>query len=177
MSLLSIAHLGHPILRQKALEVSASEIKSLEFQKFLKDLVETMHEYDGVGLASTQVHVPKRVFVFEVSDKNNLPTKEQISLTVVINPLLKNLSDAKNSNWEGCLSLPGIYGKVPRHNSVLLTGLNPKGQKIEIPLQGFPARVVQHETDHLDGIVFIDRMVSLESLCFEREYRRFVLGG
>ncbi len=173
MTLLSIARLGHPILRQKAKPVSREELLSAEFQNFISDLVETMREYDGVGLAATQVHVPKQVFVFEVEDNPRYPGRAAIPLTVVVNPLLKKLSEQIEEDFEGCLSIPGLVAKVPRHASLTLKGLTLDGKPLEMELSGFAARVVQHENDHLNGIVYLDRVIDKHSVAFEREHRKF----
>lgn len=173
MALLSIARLGHPILRQKAKPVSKEELLSAEFQNFIVDLIETMREYDGVGLAATQVHVPKQVFVFEVDDNPRYPERDAIPLTVVVNPVIKNLSEEREEEFEGCLSIPGLVAKVPRHLSLTLRGLTPDGKPLEMKLSGFPARVVQHENDHLNGIVYLDRVEDKHSVSFEREHRKF----
>jgi peptide deformylase len=175
MSLLSIAHLGNPILRQKATQVSKEELVSAEFQKFISDLVETMREYDGVGLAATQVHVLKKVFVFEVASNLRYQKQEGIPLTIVVNPLLEKLSEKIEEDFEGCLSIPGMVAKVPRHLSLTLKGLTREGKPLEMELSGFTARVAQHENDHLNGIVYLDRVVDKHSIAFDREHRKFSL--
>jgi len=173
MSFLSIAHLGNPILRQKAKSVSREELFSIEFQNFISDLIETMLEYDGVGLAATQVHVLKQVFVFEVKNNPRYPNRDAIPLTIVINPVFKKLSKKMEEDFESCLSIPGLVAKVPRHSSLTLEGLTREGKPLEMKLSGFAARVAQHENDHLHGIVYLDRVLDKPSLAFEREHRKF----
>ena len=176
MALLSIARMGHPVLKKKASPVSRESLKDPAFQRFLDDLIETMREYDGVGLAATQVHVALQVFVFEVQENPRYPDKAPIPLTVVINPILEQISETQTESYEACLSLPGLYGSVPRYDSLVLKGWDREGKPLSLPLHDFAARVVQHENDHLQGILFIERMKDLKTLAFEREYAKYVVG-
>jgi peptide deformylase len=133
MALLKIARLGHPILRQRALPVDAEELSSPAFQQFIDDMIETMRDGDGVGLAGTQVHVPKRIFLVEVKAPHpRYPNQAAVPLTVVINPEIAEHSEELEEDWEGCLSIPDLRGRVPRWQSLRLTGLDRFGQTISL---------------------------------------------
>jgi peptide deformylase len=173
MAILKVAQLGNPILRQKSSEVPLDHLQSDAFQRLLEDMVETMREYGGVGLAAPQIHQNLRVFVMEVAANPRYPDRDAFPLTFVVNPRVTSHQDATEDAWEGCLSVPGIRGKVPRLERIELEAQERNGELFRRSLQGFPARVVQHEVDHLDGLIFIDRMKDLPSLSFEAEYQRF----
>jgi peptide deformylase len=163
-----VASLGQPVLRRKAELVDPKQIRDKLFQAFLDDLLQSMLFHDGVGLAAPQVFRSQRVVAVWVPPEMD----EQgtgIEPSVFINPELLHLSDDMVEGWEGCLSLKDLRGIVPRHQSVTLQALDQKGQKISRKLSGFPARVLQHEVDHLDGIVFVDRMRDMSSLGFEKD--------
>ena len=161
--------MGHPVLRERARPVDTSELKDPLFQKLIDDMVETMHEYHGVGLAAPQVHEGVRLFVAVLDDD---PDSES-DATVIINPdIIPNASD-KREGWEGCLSIPDIRGMVPRFTEITVSALDRNGKSIELLLKNFAARVAQHETDHLDGVLFFDRMSSMQSLTFLDEYSRY----
>ncbi|HTL48056.1 MAG TPA: peptide deformylase [Verrucomicrobiae bacterium] len=173
MAILKVARLGHPVLRQKAANVDPKEIGTPEFQRFLDDMVDTMREYDGVGLAAPQVHASKQIFVCEVEKNPRYPEAPSVPLTCVINPVLKDLSDKKVPMWEGCLSIPDMRGVVPRHESLICEGLDRKGKPLTLEVSGFFARVIQHEWDHLQGHVYPDRMKDLRTLTFLQEFGRY----
>ena len=161
--------MGHPVLRERARPVDTSELKDPLFQKLIDDMVETMHEYHGVGLAAPQVHEGLRLFVAVLDDD---PDSES-EATVIINPdIIPNAPD-KRDGWEGCLSIPDIRGMVPRFTDITVLALDRHGKKIELKLKDFSARVAQHETDHLDGVLFFDRMVSMQSLTYLEEYSKY----
>jgi len=169
MSILKVARMGHPVLRERARPVDTSELKDPLFQKLIDDMVETMHEYHGVGLAAPQVHEGVRLFVAVLDDD---PDSES-DATVIINPdIIPNAPD-KREGWEGCLSIPDIRGMVPRFTDITVLALDRRGKKIELKLKDFSARVAQHETDHLDGVLFFDRMVSMQSLTYLEEYSKY----
>jgi peptide deformylase len=169
MSILKVARMGHPVLRERARPVDTSELKDPLFQKLIDDMVETMHEYHGVGLAAPQVHEGVRLFVAVLDDD---PDSES-EATVIINPdIIPNASD-KREGWEGCLSIPDIRGMVPRFTDITVLALDRHGKKIELKLKDFSARVAQHETDHLDGVLFFDRMTSMQSLTYLEEYSKY----
>ena len=170
MAILHVAGLGQPVLREVAQKVSKSRIKDPVFQQFLDDLIESMHFHDGVGLAAPQVFRSIRVFAIQVPAQMDEEEKG-IPACVMINPELTNLAEELEEGWEGCLSLRDLRGLVPRHRSLLLQALDREANPVQMRLSGFPARVVQHETDHLDGIVFLDRMPDLSTLVFEKELR------
>jgi peptide deformylase len=172
---MKVALLGHPVLRQQASQVDLDEIPSTAFQAFLDDLVATMREYDGVGIAAPQVHVSKRVFAMEVQNNPRYPDAPPLPLTIVVNPEIELPHDSVPTVrlGEACLSIPGLRGQVLRHKELILTGLDRFGATLEMQLSGFPARIVQHEVDHLNGRVYLDAMGDLKELAFQREFDRF----
>jgi peptide deformylase len=176
MAILKVARLGHPVLRAKALPVTPGEIKSPRIQRLIDDMFETMSEYSGIGLAAPQVHESLRVFVAGVR-KGDVVTpmddEAEMPLVTIINPEIVPASDVIESGWEGCLSIPDIRGKVPRPASVRLRAYDRTARRIELVAHGLPARVLQHETDHLDGVLFFDRMTTFETLAFMDEFRRY----
>jgi peptide deformylase len=169
MSILKVARMGHPVLRRRARALDKSDIRQAVVQKLIDDMVETMYEYHGVGLAAPQVHEGLRLFV-AILDEEPDDTSEA---TVVINPEITANGAVMEQGWEGCLSIPDIRGMVPRHTDITLRALDRHAKPIELRLRNFPARVAQHETDHLDGVLFFDRMTSMETLTFLEEYSRF----
>ena len=169
MSILKVARMGHPVLRRAARPLEKADIRNPAVQKFIDDMIETMYEYHGVGLAAPQVHEGLRLFVAMLEDE---PGDESDAL-VVINPEITPNSSATEEGWEGCLSIPDIRGMVPRHTDITVKALDRNGKAMELRLRGFPARVAQHETDHLDGVLFFDRMKSMQSLTFLEEFSRF----
>ena len=169
MSILKVARMGHPVLREVAAEVDATTVRSPAFQKLIDDMLDTMREYHGVGLAGPQVHEGLRVFVAlldEDPDAKSTPA-------VVINPEIIPTTPATEEGWEGCLSIPDIRGMVPRYTDITVKALGRDGRSVELTLKNFAARVAQHETDHLDGVLFFDRMKSMQSLTFMDEYSRY----
>jgi len=132
-------------------------------------MIETMHEYHGVGLAAPQIHEGMRLFVALLDEE---PSKDSDAVAIV-NPEIVPHADQKEEGWEGCLSIPDIRGLVPRFTDITVRALDRNGKKIELQLKNFAARVAQHETDHLDGVLFFDRMTSMQSLTFLEEYSRF----
>jgi peptide deformylase len=170
MSILKIARMGHPVLRAKARPLDRGEIRNAGLQKLIDDLIETMHEYHGVGLAAPQVHESLRVFVAALETNDD---EETTDLIVLINPEITPVTGEMVEDWEGCLSIPNIRGRVPRAREIKVRAYDRTGERIEIQVHDFPARVIQHETDHLDGVLFVDRMKSFESLTFLEEYSRY----
>ena len=169
MSILKVARMGHPVLRERARPVEPAELKHPLLQKLIDDMIETMHEYHGVGLAAPQVHEDLRIFV-GLLEEDPGPKSDA---TVVINPQIVPSNQTTAEGWEGCLSVPDIRSMVPRFTEITLRALDRKGKVVEIPLKDFAARVAQHETDHLEGVLFFDRMTSLQSLTFMDEYSRY----
>jgi peptide deformylase len=167
MSILKVARMGHPVLRARARALDPADVRTPAIQRLIDDMFETMREYRGVGLAAPQVHEGLRLFVAGADDEEALPP------LAVINPEITPLSDAVEEDWEGCLSIPDVRGRVPRPAEIRLRALDREGRRFELTARGFPGRVLQHEADHLDGILFFDRMKSLESLTFIEEYARY----
>jgi peptide deformylase len=167
MAILKVSRMGHPVLRRAARAVERAEIRDPRFQKFVDDMIETMHEYNGVGLAAPQVHESLRVFVAM------LDSGDDAEASVIVKPVITPADDRLVEGWAGCLSIPDVCGGVPRSPKFLVEGLDPQGRTLEIEAEDFPARVIQHETDHLDGILFFDRMTSLASLTYLDEYSRY----
>ncbi len=171
MAILKVARMGHPVLREVASEVPTEEIATPAFQDFVASMVETMRDYDGVGLAAPQVHVSKRVVVIEVSDSPRYPEEGPVPLSVIINPRIRNLSERRVEVVEGCLSIPDLRGAVPRIAEIEIEALDGQGNPMRERFEGFPAAVVQHECDHLDGVLYLDRVVDTRSLFFVSEIR------
>ena len=169
MSILKVARMGHPVLRERARPIDKSAIKDPFFQKLIADMIETMHEYHGVGLAGPQVHEGLRLFVAMLDDD---PDSNGEAIAIINPEIIPNASD-KREGWEGCLSIPDIRGMVPRFTDITVVALERQGKKIELKLKDFPARVAQHETDHLDGVLFFDRMTSMQSLTYLEEYSKY----
>lgn len=160
--------MGHPVLREKAKPIDRGDIKNPLVQKLIDDMMETMVEYHGVGLAAPQVHEGVRLFVA------SLETGDDSSETIaLINPEITPVGNEIVEDWEGCLSIPDIRGQVPRANEIRVRALDRKGERLELRAKGFSARVIQHETDHLDGVLFFDRMRTLETLTYLDEYSRY----
>ena len=169
MSILKVARMGHPVLRERAKLLEKSDLRNSLVQKLIDDMIDTMHEYHGVGLAAPQIHEGVRMFV-ALLDEDAGPKSEAI---VLINPEITPNVDTREEGWEGCLSIPDIRGMVPRYTDITVQALDRSGKRIELRLKNFAARVAQHETDHLDGVLFFDRMTSMESLTYLDEYSRF----
>ena len=167
MAILKIAKMGHPLLLQKAKEVR--DPTSPEIKKLVNDMFDTLNDLggSGVGLAAPQVHVSLQIVLFEVTNEN------ETSLITLINPKIEVLTKETSIDWEGCLSVPGLRGKVSRPNKIKYTGLDMEGNKIETIAEGFNARVVQHECDHLFGVLYPQRMKDLSSLQFVSEARHW----
>ena len=171
MSILKIARMGHPVLRGKARAIERAEITSVPVQKLIDDMLETMAEYHGVGLAAPQVHEGVRLLVAALDgDAEEGEPREPLA---IINPEIVPIGSDVVDDWEGCLSIPDIRGRVPRAREITVRAYDRRGDRIELHAHDFPARVIQHETDHLDGILFFDRMRSFESLSFLDEYAKY----
>ena len=172
MALLQLVLLGHPVLREKAEMVSGKEMRKPGFEVFCRDMIESCRYHGGVGLAAPQVAVPWRVIVLDVPRREGEPASPFPDPVVLVNPELTPLGPGKVSAMEGCLSLKDLRGLVPRYSRVHLTALRPDGRKVEVDLEGLAARIAQHEVDHLDGVVFLDRMPDMTSLVFLDEIER-----
>ncbi len=168
MAILKVARMGHPVLRKRAEPLDPREIGTPRIQRLIDDMFETMHDSRGIGLAGPQVHESVRLFVAGVDDPDGgMPP------VVVINPEITPAGPAVEEDWEGCLSIPDIRGRVPRATKIRLRALDRHGRPLALTADGYPARVLQHETDHLDGVLFFDRMTSFETITFLEEYGRY----
>jgi peptide deformylase len=172
MSILKVARMGHPVLRAKARPLEKAEIRSAVIQQLIDDMLETMAEYHGVGLAAPQVHEGVRIFVAAL-DTGDDDEEEDGEAIAIINPEITVVGSDVVEEWEGCLSIPDIRGRVPRAREIKVRGFDRTGARLELNAHDFPARVIQHETDHLDGVLFFDRMTSLASMTFLDEYSRY----
>ncbi|MEZ4300762.1 MAG: peptide deformylase [Polyangiaceae bacterium] len=173
MTLLKIAHIGHPVLRQRARELTPEELASPDTQRFIDDLVDTMRDANGAGLAAIQVHHPVRIAAIEVKDNPRYPYKPNIPLTILVNPVITPLTTDTFDNFEGCLSVPNLRGVVPRFTEVRVTALDRHGQPFERTVRGLTAGTYQHEVDHLDGVIFVDRVKDPTTFCTWAEFDRF----
>jgi peptide deformylase len=176
MAILKVARLGHPVLRQVSQAVPPDEIRSPEVQRFIDDMVETMREHDGAGLAANQVHALRQIAVVEVLANPRYADAPTVPLTVLINPVVTPLGEETEDGWEGCLSIPDLRGMVPRHRAVRLECYDREAQKVSLIAKDFFARVIQHERDHLNGIVFLDRMRDFSTLAHIAEWNKHWLG-
>jgi peptide deformylase len=159
-----ILRIGDPRLLERSREVVRSD--HAELPRLLADMRDTMQAHDGAGLAAPQIGVPLRVVIFGVEHNPRYPDAEPVPYTELINPVLMPLTDEEEDGWEGCLSVPGFRGVVPRFTRLRYEGLDPSGQRIAREVAGFHARVVQHETDHLDGILYPQRIRDMRKFGF-----------
>jgi peptide deformylase len=176
MAILKVARLGHPVLREKARPIAPAEIGSAAVQRLIDDMIETMREYDGAGLAGNQVHTPLQIAVIEVETNPRYPDAGGIPLTVLVNPVVTPLTEEMEEGWEGCLSVPDMRGMVPRYTAVRLECHDREANRVSLVAKDFFARVIQHETDHLNGIVYLDRMTDLRTLSHIAEWNKHWLG-
>ena len=175
MAILKVARMGHPVLRAKAVPVPAKSIGAPGLRQLIDDMFETMQEYEGIGLAAPQIHEGLRVFVAgtrraPVGDE--IAADDEMPFIALVNPELTLVGEADHEGWEGCLSIPDIRGRVPRAPSVRVSAFDRDGKRVAFTAHGLAARVIQHENDHLDGVLFFDRMRSFDSLTYMDEYRR-----
>ncbi len=170
--ILEIAELGHPVLRKSALEVD--DLQGEELQLFIDNLIATCTDSNGVGIAAPQVYESKRIFIISSRPNSRYPNAPELGPIALINPEIIEFSEKKEKDWEGCLSIPGIRGLVPRHKNIKVKYLTQDGQKVENEFSDFVARIFQHELDHLDGIVFLDRMESSHEIITEKEYQNLM---
>tara|TARA_B100000963_G_scaffold343930_1_gene346241 strand:- start:464 stop:994 length:531 start_codon:yes stop_codon:yes gene_type:complete len=168
VSILKIAKLGHPVLLNKGAKIQEFSTDSLK--KIVFDMSETMIDYNGIGLAAPQVHISKRIIIFRNPD---IDDKEKIQITPLINPAFEPMGEEMEDDWEGCLSIPGMQGLVKRYKKIKYHGYDLSGNKIENEAEGLHARVVQHEIDHLEGILYISRLTDKKAFGFEKEIVNF----
>jgi peptide deformylase len=167
MAVRPILRLGHPVLRQVAAPVTEFDTPSL--RELVRDLLETMRANDGAGLAAIQIGVLQRVVVFGLEHNPRYPDAAPVPLTVLVNPEIEFLGEERESGWEGCLSVPGLRGLVPRYRRLRYRGYDELGRPIDRTVSDFHARVVQHECDHLDGILYPQRIEDMTSFGFQDE--------
>lgn len=170
MAILKVARMGHPVLREQCKPIDPAKITGPEVQRLIRDMLETMFEYNGVGLAAPQVYTPIQLVIAggEVEEDG------RPKLRVLINPEVTVYDEAEQLGmFEGCLSVPGLRGYVERPAHIKVTALNEKAEKVELELEGFPAVVMQHECDHLNGVLYVDRIEDRNKLGFEEEVTRF----
>lgn len=176
MAIRKVARMGHPVLRKKARELTAEEIRSPETKRLIQDMIETMHEYGGIGIAAPQIHESLRVSLIEVPEEGTrYPGAEAQSLTVFINPKLTVVDEEEQGFWEGCLSVPDLRGLVYRPRKVQVDYLDLEGNPRSVVAEGFLATVFQHEFDHLDGVLYVDRLKDTKKLAFIDEYQKYWL--
>jgi peptide deformylase len=173
MAILKIARMGHPVLRGVAAPVEDSWAP--EVRRLIADMTETLDDVGGAGLAAPQVHVPWRVVIFRVPAERTTGRPEDLAqdLVALVNPVIEPLADSREVGWEGCLSVPGLRGAVPRWTRIRYRARTPEGELIDRTVEGFHARVVQHECDHLDGVLYPRRMTDLGLLVFNEEAARY----
>lgn len=169
---LPIVKIGFPVLRRSCKPAEPAVWQNPKFAGFLKSMVETMHGAQGVGLAANQIGVDLRAIVLECRANKRYPGSPHFPLQAYVNPRIVSASKKMVSDWEGCLSIPGYRGIVPRHESILVEAVEPSGKKIRRRVSGFEARVFQHEIDHINGFVYIDRMPDMKSIMHEDEMAR-----
>lgn len=173
MTVLPIATVGHPELRIVATKVSRDDLALAETQAFIDDLVETMRAANGAGLAATQVLRHQRICAVEVDNNARYPYKPQVPLTILVNPVLTAMDEDLFLNMEGCLSVPGIRGGVPRHTCIHVQAMDRHGNDIDTEIRGITAATYQHEVDHLDGLLFLDRVTDSRTLTTWDSFERF----
>ncbi len=173
MALRKIATVGHPVLRMSARTLAVEELRSAPIQSFIDDLVETMHDANGAGLAANQIFEPVRICAIHVEDNPRYPYKPNIPLTVLVNPRVEKLSEETFDNYEGCLSVPNLRGVVPRVVHIGVTALDREGSPLSFEVKGLTAGTFQHELDHLDGVLFLDRVVDTKTLATWADFERY----
>ena len=173
MALRKIATIGHPVLRQPARELTREELAGPAAQQLIDDMVETMRDASGAGIAANQVYEPVRVCIIEVDKNPRYPYKPDYPLTVLVNPRIEALTEETFMNFEGCLSVPNLRGQVPRATIARVRAWDRRGQELDFEVRGLTSGTFQHELDHLDGRLFVDRVVDTRTLCTWADYDRF----
>jgi peptide deformylase len=173
MTVREIVTVGHPVLRERARDLTADELATEDTQRFIDDLIDTMRHANGAGLAANQVGVPVRIAAIEVGDNPRYPYKPRIPLTVVVNPIIEPIDDELVEINEGCLSVPNLRGSVMRHVNIRVRYLDRDGAPHDEIKRGLTAGTFQHETDHLDGVLFLDRVVDPRTFTTWEQFERF----
>jgi peptide deformylase len=172
MAIRKIATIGHPVLREVARKLTREELATPGMQSFIDDLVETMHDANGAGIAANQVYEPIRVCVIEVRNNPRYPYKPNFPLTILVNPEVSPTTDDTFLNYEGCLSVPNLRGEVRRFTEVRVRAWDRHGKDVELEIRGLTAGTFQHELDHLDGKLFVDRVEDTKSLATWTDFER-----
>jgi peptide deformylase len=170
--LLQIAQLGHPVLRQKAKPVK--DIHDPYIQKLIDDLLATLSDIDGMGLAAPQVYESYRVFIIASHPSPRYPNAPEIEPTAIINPKIIRYSEEMDNEWEGCLSIPGLRGLVPRNKTIVVKYTTRHGKSVKTEFDDFVARIFQHEYDHLDGLVYLDSIKSTKNIITDKEFQKLI---
>jgi peptide deformylase len=173
VTLRKIAQVGHPILRETARHLSREELASEEVQSFIDDLIETMRDAQGAGLAAIQIYEPISICAIEVGDNPRYPYKPKVPLTILVNPVIEELGDERFNNYEGCLSVPNLRGVVSRSMRIRVRAWDRHGNDIDEEILGITAGTYQHEVDHLNGSLFLDRVADSKTLCTWDAFKRF----
>ncbi len=173
MTLRNIAQVGHPILRKTARHITKEELASAEVQAFIDDLIDTMREAQGAGLAATQVHEPIAICAIEVGDNPRYPYKPKVPLTILVNPVIEELGEERFDNYEGCLSVPDMRGVVSRCMRIRVRAWDRDGRDIDEEILGITAGTYQHEVDHLNGMLFLDRVTDSKTLCTWKAFKKY----
>ena len=168
MAILKIAKLGHPVLLKKTNEIS--NLNDIDLKKIIYDMSETMIDANGIGLAAPQVHLSHRLFIYRNPD---IEEEEKIKVSVLINPKIENISNETEDDWEGCLSIPGMSGLVRRSKKIKYSAIDLKGEKVSGEVSGLHARVIQHEFDHLNGILYTSRLADKRAFGYSEEIEKF----
>lgn len=177
MAIRKIATIGHPVLRQVARELTLDELRSMKVQTFIDDLVDTMHDANGAGLAANQVYEPIRICAIEIRNNPRYPYKPNYPLTILVNPVVTPTTDDTFLNYEGCLSVPNLRGEVRRFTGVHVKAWDREGKEVAFDVVGLTAGTFQHEVDHLDGKVFLDRVEDTRSLATWADFERHHMAG
>jgi len=173
MTIRKIAQIGHPILRSSARNISREELLSAKTQQLIDDLIETMRDANGAGLAATQIYEPLSICAIEVGNNPRYPYKPRIPLTILINPVLTPLSDVTFENFEGCLSVPNIRGRAIRFAELRVQAWDREGKSLDFEVRGLSAGTYQHEVDHLQGTLFVDRVIDTRTLCTWEHFEKY----
>ena len=177
MPIRKIATIGHPVLRQAARSLTRAELASLAMQGLIDDLVETMFDANGAGIAANQIYEPVQICVLHVKDNPRYPYKPNIPLTILVNPEVTPLTTETFGNYEGCLSVPNLRGEVPRFTEIRVRGWDRTGKELDYVAKGLTAGTYQHEVDHLGGKLFVDRVTDSTTLSTWADFERFHMAG